>query len=50
MKLSYENEDKIDKPHDKRFKALLSNEKRFLNFLKDCVKQPWVEQLNVSAV
>ena len=46
--MSCAGDEKIDKPHDKQFKVLLSNEKRFLSFLKDCVKQPWVEQLDES--
>ena len=42
------NDNKIDKPHDKRFKELLSNKKRFLSLLKDCVKQPWVDKIDES--
>ena len=44
--LNKTDEDRIHHPHDKKFKILLSNPKRFLNFLKDCVDMPWVEHLD----
>ncbi|MCL2400208.1 MAG: Rpn family recombination-promoting nuclease/putative transposase, partial [Defluviitaleaceae bacterium] len=39
-----------DNPHDKRHKALFSNKKSFLSLLKDCVKEPWVYELNEDSI
>jgi len=50
MVLSNTNDDKIYQPHDKRFKILLSNPKRFFDFLKDCVNMPWVEYLDKNTL
>ena len=50
MVLSSTNDDKIHQPHDKRFKILLSNPKRFLDFLKDCVNMPWVGHLDKNTL
>ena len=46
--LNNKTDDSIHHPHDKRFKILLSNPKRFLDFLNDCVKLPWVKHLDES--
>ena len=36
---------KLDNPHDKRFKELFGNKKRFLSLLRDCVREPWVNSI-----
>ena len=36
----------IDNPHDKRHKELFSNKKSFLSLLRDCVKEPWVYEID----
>jgi predicted transposase/invertase (TIGR01784 family) len=40
----------IDNPHDKRFKALFSNKKSFISLLTDCVKEPWVKDLDENTL
>jgi len=37
---------KVDNPHDKRFKELFSNKKSFLSLLRDCVKDDWVNSVD----
>jgi predicted transposase YdaD len=37
-------------PHDKRQKALFSNKKSFLSLLRDCVKAPWVEDIDEDSL
>jgi len=39
-----------DNPHDKRHKELLSNKKSFLSLLRDCVKEPWVYELDEDSI
>jgi len=39
-----------DNPHDKIHKELLSNKKSFLSPLKDCVKEPWVDELDEDSI
>ena len=39
-----------DNPHDKRHKELLSNKKSFLSLLRDCVKEPWVYDLDEDSI
>ena len=39
-----------DNPHDKRHKELLSNKKSFLSLLRDCVKEPWVDELDEASI
>ena len=39
-----------DNPHDKRHKELLSNKKSFLSLLRDCVKEPWVYELDEGSI
>jgi len=39
-----------DNPHDKRHKELLSNKKSFLSLLRDCVKEPWVDELDEDSI
>ena len=39
-----------DNPHDKRHKELFSNKRSFLSLLKDCIKEPWVYQLDESSI
>jgi len=39
-----------DNPHDKRHKELLSNKKSFLSLLKDCVKEPWVYEIDEDSI
>jgi len=40
----------MDNPHDKRHKELLSNKKSFLSLLRDCVKEPWVYDLDEDSI
>jgi GDP-D-mannose dehydratase len=49
-KINNEGEDLLDNPHDKRYKELFSNKKSFLSLLRDCVKEPWVADLDESSV
>ncbi len=37
-------------PHDKRYKELFSNKKSFLSLLKDCVKEPWVKDIDEDSI
>jgi predicted transposase YdaD len=37
-------------PHDKRHKELFSNKKSFLSLLKDCVKEPWVNEIDEDSL
>jgi len=39
-----------DNPHDKRHKELLSHKKSFLSLLRDCVKEPWVYELDEDSI
>jgi len=39
-----------DNPHDKRHKELLSNKKSFLSLLRDCVKEPWVYDIDEDSI
>ena len=39
-----------DNPHDKRYKELISNKKSFLSLLRDCVKEPWVYDLDEDSI
>jgi hypothetical protein len=32
-------------PHDKRFKELFFNKKAFISFLRDCVDEPWTNDI-----
>ncbi len=41
---------KIDNPHDKRFKELFANKSQFISLLKDCVKEPWVNDIDESTL
>ncbi len=37
-------------PHDKRHKELFSNKKSFLSLLRDCVKEPWVNDIDEGSI
>jgi predicted transposase/invertase (TIGR01784 family) len=39
-----------DNPHDKRHKELLSNKKSFISLLRDCVKEPWVYDIDEDSI
>jgi len=38
------------KPHDKRHKELFSNKESFISFLNDCVKLPWVKDIDKDSL
>ena len=39
-----------DNPHDKRQKALFSNKESFLSLLTDCIKEPWVSDIDEESL
>ena len=39
-----------DNPHDKMHKEMLSNKGSFLGLLRDCVKKPWVYELDEDSI
>jgi len=41
---------KVDNPHDKRFKELFSNKKSFLSLLRDCIKDDWVNSVDEKSL
>jgi hypothetical protein len=41
---------KTDSPHDTRLTELFGNKEAFVSFLKDCVKAPWIEELDEGSL
>ena len=41
---------KVDNPHDKRFKELFGNKRTFLSLLRDCVKGEWVKDIDENSL
>lgn len=39
-----------DSPHDKRLRELFHNKKAFVSLLKDCVREPWIDDLDIDSL
>ena len=42
--------DKTNDPHDTRLSELFGNKEAFISFLKDCVKAPWINDLDEESL
>jgi len=42
--------DNYHKPHDKRHKEALKNKKVFLSLLKDCINEPWTNEIDEDSL